>query len=121
MKADEFAQLLRGVDELVRYSQGKAVPGLRVHKAEPPDVKLVRETVKVTQAEFAHIIGVNLRTLQNWEQRRNNPDRTASAYLWAIAELPRQISEAQVVDSRAVDAVGCFIGSQNTELRGPRD
>ena len=89
MKADEFAQLLRGADELVRYSQGKAVPGLRVHKAEPPDVKLVRETVKVTQAEFAHIIGVNLRTLQNWEQKRSRPTGAAHALLRLVASNPK--------------------------------
>ena len=90
MKTDQFAQLLQGVDELVRYSQGKAVPGLRVNKVEPPDIKQVRESVKVTQTEFAHLIGVNVRTLQNWEQKRSRPTGAAHALLRLVANDPKR-------------------------------
>lgn len=90
MKADDFAQLLTGVGELVRYSQGKVVTGLRVHKVEPPDIKQVRESVKVTQTEFAHLIGVNVRTLQNWEQKRSRPRGAAHALLRLVASDPKR-------------------------------
>lgn len=60
------------------------------------NAKTIRERLGMSQNEFSHAYGIPLDTLQNWEQRRTNPDRTASAYLWAIEELPKQISRAQL-------------------------
>jgi transcriptional regulator with XRE-family HTH domain len=43
---------------------------LRVYEFPDPDVRAIRKGAAVSQAEFARLIGINVRTLQNWEQGR---------------------------------------------------
>ena len=94
-KHSEFVKdLLDGLQEATDYIKGKPT-NTRITKYVFADAKAIREKLGMSQSEFCKTYGIPLNTLQNWEQRRNNPDHTASAYLWAIAELPRQISEAQ--------------------------
>jgi putative transcriptional regulator len=59
------------------------------------DAKAIREGLGMSQAEFSRACGIPVKTLQHWEQRRHNLDRTASAYLWTIEEFPDQVREAQ--------------------------
>ena len=40
---------------------------------------------------FAKLIGVNLRTLQNWEQNRTQPTGPAKALLKIVASNPKAI------------------------------
>ena len=47
---------------------GKTVRGVRITELPAPDVRTIREAAKISQRQFAKLIGVNLRTLQNWEQ-----------------------------------------------------
>lgn len=37
------------------------------------DIKAIREKAVLTQAEFAQLIKVSLRTVQSWEQGRSEP------------------------------------------------
>lgn len=50
-----------------------------------------RVTSLVSQSELAKLIGVNLRTLQNWEQRRMQPTGPARALLKIVASNPKAI------------------------------
>lgn len=59
------------------------------------DAKAIRESVCMSQSEFSRAYGIPLKTLQHWEQRRHNPDSTASAYLWTIEEFPDHVRQAQ--------------------------
>ena len=56
-----------------------------------PDVRAIREAAQISQSQFAKLIGVNLRTLQNWEQHRTQPTGTASALLKIVASNPKAI------------------------------
>jgi putative transcriptional regulator len=38
-----------------------------------PDVKQIRERYELSQNEFAALLGVSVKTLQNWEQGRRSP------------------------------------------------
>jgi len=94
-KSDDFAKdLLYGLQEAADYINGKPANS-RTTDYVFADAKAIRKQLGMSQSELCKTYGIPLNTLQNWEQRRSNPDRTASAYLWAIAELPRQISETQ--------------------------
>jgi DNA-binding transcriptional regulator YiaG len=46
---------------------------------EKLNVKRIRGTL--TQAEFAELLGVSIRTLQDWEQGRHAPNASAVALL----------------------------------------
>ena len=50
----------------------KGVRGSRTKELTEPDIRAFRETAKISQTQFAKLIGVNVRTLQNWEQNRTS-------------------------------------------------
>lgn len=45
----------------------------------------------ISQSQFAKLIGVNLRTLQYWEQQRTQPTGPARARLKIVASNPKAI------------------------------
>ena len=66
----------------------------RVYEVKPPDIRMVRERLDVSQGDFAVMIGVSTRTLQNWEQGRRQPEGPAKALLRIAARNPRAVLEA---------------------------
>ena len=42
-------------------------------RVREPNVRAIRRKSELSQSQFAALIGVNLRTLQNWEQGRTRP------------------------------------------------
>jgi putative transcriptional regulator len=94
MDKKHFDQLVRGVREMKRHIAGKTVSGARMHRLDEPDVRSIREAAKISQAHFAKLIGVNLRTLQNWEQQRTRPTGPARALLKIVASDPKSAIEA---------------------------
>jgi putative transcriptional regulator len=94
MDKAHFEQLIHGVREMKRHLTGKRVRGARITRLDAPDVQAMRKAAKVSQAQFAKLIGVNLRTLQNWEQRRTRPTGPARALLKIVASNPKSAIEA---------------------------
>ncbi|MDD4940362.1 MAG: NadS family protein [Candidatus Omnitrophica bacterium] len=72
MKKNDFNDLLRSVDQMKMIKAGRMKPG-RVSKFQPILVKRIRRKLHASQAEFAHLIGISVDTLQNWEQGRRRP------------------------------------------------
>ncbi|OGA52238.1 MAG: hypothetical protein A3G24_13770 [Betaproteobacteria bacterium RIFCSPLOWO2_12_FULL_62_13] len=60
-------------------------------KRPDADVRTIREAAQISQSQFAKLIGVNLRTLQNWEQQRTRPTGPARALLKIVASNPKAI------------------------------
>lgn len=94
MDKQHFDQLVKGVREMRRHMAGKPVRGVRTTVLSEPDVRAIREAAKISQSQFARLIGVNLRTLQNWEQHRTRPTGPARALLKIVASDPRAAIEA---------------------------
>ena len=94
MDKQHFDQLVKGVREMKRHMTGKPVRGARTTEWVEPDVRAIREAAKISQSHFAKLIGVNLRTLQNWEQRRTRPTGPARALLKIVASDPKSAVEA---------------------------
>jgi putative transcriptional regulator len=80
--------LIAGMSEAVAIAEGKK-PAARVHVVEVPDVRAIREHLRMSQQEFAHAYRIPLATVKNWEQGRRRPDAPAAAYLQVIARRPR--------------------------------
>ncbi|MDP2820228.1 MAG: helix-turn-helix domain-containing protein [Polaromonas sp.] len=74
-----------------RHIAGKIVRGAIVEEVPTPDVRVIREAAHISQSQFAKLIGVNLRTLQNWEQHRTRPTGPARALLKIVASNPKAI------------------------------
>jgi putative transcriptional regulator len=68
------------------------VRGAKVTELLEPDVRSIREAAQITQSQFARLIGVNLRTLQNWEQQRTKPTGPARALLKIVASDPKALA-----------------------------
>jgi len=86
-------ELVQSLVVAVRHAEGRK-KAARVHIIEVPDVKAIREHLRLSQNEFARAYRIPLATLKNWEQGRRQPDAPAAAYLQAIARRPKAIREA---------------------------
>ena len=94
MDKQHFEQLIKGVREMKRHVAGKTVRGVRVTEITEPNIRGIREAAKISQTQFAKLIGVNVRTLQNWEQNRTRPAGPARALLKIVASNPKAAIEA---------------------------
>ena len=94
MDKQHFDQLVKGVREMKRHMAGKSVRGARTTSVDDPDVRAIRKAADISQSQFAKLIGVNLRTLQNWEQHRTRPTGPARALLKIVASNPKSAIEA---------------------------
>lgn len=68
----------------------------RVTQVKISDAAEARATVGLTQAEFAHLLGVSTRTLQDWEQGRRQPTGAAKTLLRVVAKHPDILRELQM-------------------------
>ena len=93
MKKAAFEELVTSVRQAGAIRRGKRRPG-RVREFAPVDVTAIRHRLGKSQAEFAHMIGVSLGTLQNWEQGRRRPVGPARALLKVAADNPEAVAEA---------------------------
>ncbi len=58
------------------------------------DIKALREKLELSQNEFANLIQVNVRTLQNWEQGHRQPTGPAVALLKLVEKSPETVLAA---------------------------
>ncbi|MDB5397738.1 MAG: helix-turn-helix protein [Rhodospirillales bacterium] len=58
------------------------------------DIRDLRQRLGLSQSTFAQRFGVNLRTLQEWEQGRRAPDQIARSYLRVISLDPDAVARA---------------------------
>jgi putative transcriptional regulator len=66
----------------------------RVSNPRPPDVRLIRRKLRLSQAEFASRFGFSIRTVQEWEQGRSAPDGPARILLRVIEKSPKVVERA---------------------------
>ncbi len=88
MKVKMFEELLESVRE------GGAILRDRRKSAEAVGVRAIREKTSLSQSEFADLIGVSVKTIQNWEQDRRRPTGPAAALLRIISHAPELAVEA---------------------------
>jgi putative transcriptional regulator len=93
MKKKDFEELLKSIDEARDIHAGKREPS-RVFKFEPVMVKNTRKKLRISQTKFAHLIGVSVDTLQNWEQGRRRPEGPALALLKVAEAAPETVMKA---------------------------
>ncbi len=86
-KRDIGQEILEGIHDIKAYKAGEKV--LRVHTLkEPPPPKEIRTRLKLSQKAFAGLMGVSLRTVQDWEQGRRKPSGPAVALLRIADQKP---------------------------------
>ena len=93
MKDAGFQELLTSIEDARAIKAGTRKPS-RVIRFDPLEVKAIRKKFRVSQTQFAYIIGVSPATLRNWEQGRTYPEGAARVLLKMAAKRPQSILEA---------------------------
>jgi putative transcriptional regulator len=88
MKSEMFEELLRSVREAGAILRGQKAPSRRIVIGSS-GVRAIRKRTRLSQSEFADLIGVSVKTLQNWEQDRRRPTGPAAALLRIISREPQ--------------------------------
>jgi putative transcriptional regulator len=88
-----FAELLENVHEAKAIMRGEKKPA-RVTRLEPESPRAVRARLRLSQAQFARLLGISPGTLQNWEQGRRKPTGAAKVLIKVAAHHPRIVLKA---------------------------
>lgn len=78
-------EILQGLREIKRGDYGRVMT--------VPSVTSIREKTGLSQARFAQLLGVSVRTLQDWEQGRRAPSGAAKTLLMIADKNPRALLE----------------------------
>ncbi len=76
-------EILEGLRQLKQGEHGRIIT--------VPSVASVREKTGLPQSRFAELLGVSVRTLQEWEQGRRVPSGAARTLLLIAARNPRAL------------------------------
>lgn len=76
-------EILDGLREIKRGEYGRVV--------NVPDVAKIREKTRLSQSRFAELLGVSVRTLQDWEQGRRAPSGAARTLLLIADKDPKAL------------------------------
>jgi len=86
-KRDIGQEIFNGI-RAIKSGKGKR------HVIMLSDVHAIRESMDLSQSAFAAMLGVSLRTLQDWEQGRSKPSGPALSLLKVAAKRSDAIREA---------------------------
>jgi len=84
-KRDIGSEILEGIRELKESKSGRVV--------NVPGVAEIREKTGLSQSRFAILLGVSVRTLQDWEQGRRAPSGAARTLLLVADKNPKALLE----------------------------
>ena len=90
MKTDLYEELVESVREGGKILRKKRKAS-RTFRVTEPDVAAVRLRYDLSQPEFAALLGISVRTLQNWEQGRRQPQGAARVLLRVAALHPEAV------------------------------
>ncbi len=79
-KRDLGLEILEGIREIKRGEHGRVI--------NVPSISSIRENTGLSQSQFARLLGVSVRTLQEWEQGRRAPSGAARTLLLIAAKNP---------------------------------
>lgn len=85
-------EILEGIREFKAFKEGKVKLVMR-KLSNPSHPKTIRNKLNLSQAAFAGLMGVSVRTLQDWEQDRREPSGPAKSLLRIAEQHPEVFLE----------------------------
>lgn len=92
MKDELFKELVASVREGGAILRGESTPS-RKFVIDAPNIRDIRTNYKLSQGQFAALLGISVATLQNWEQGRRVPKGAARVLLQVAAKHPETVWE----------------------------
>ena len=84
-----FERLVKSTEQAIEISEGKIKPNRTFTFELPDDIKAIRRNkLHMSQDKFAAMLGVSVRTLQEWEQGRRKPSGAAKSLLKIASYAP---------------------------------
>lgn len=80
------AEILQGIRQIKAGKSGRV--------STLPSVSRIRERIGLSQSQFAKLMGVSVRTLQDWEQGRRTPSGPARTLLMVAERNPKALLAA---------------------------
>ena len=80
-------EILEGLQEIKQFKAGELELKTRELR-EPSNPKVIREKLSISQSTFAALMGVSIRTVQDWEQGRRSPSGPAKSLLRIAEQYP---------------------------------
>ncbi len=95
MNEKQFAELVQSVKEMQAIRTGRMKPS-RVFEVPDPDARAIRSRFKLSQMEFAGLLGISVGTLRNWEQGLRRPEGPARVLLHVVELHPDAVRDASM-------------------------
>lgn len=101
MKKETFDRLTKSLEQMTEIRAGRMKAGrvtrmktANVLVISPARIKAIRESIGLSQADFAALLNIPAATLRNWEQGRTEPDGPAKALLRVAESKPKAVLDA---------------------------
>lgn len=87
-------RIVEGLEQALAWTRGEN-DRVRVTLVQAPeiDIRKVRQSMGLSQAQFATKFGFPPATLRNWEQGRSRPDAPTRVLLAVIAKHPEAVED----------------------------
>ena len=87
--------LVDAMGEMLADLRGEAPQMVEHHVAvSDVDVRAIREGLGLKRPEFCRRFGLDVRAVQDWEQKRRRPDKAARSLLLVIKSSPAAVESA---------------------------
>lgn len=81
-------ELIQAAKEIKSHKEGKSHP-----KVVSNSIITARNNLKLSQSQFAALLGVSKRTLEQWEQERREPSQAAQRLIQIAIQRPDVLIE----------------------------
>ena len=114
-KASMYERLMKGMKESIAYSRGELSLVTTTLPAPPPPAKprqiaSLRRQCRMSQAVFAAVVNVSVKTVQSWERGARRPSDAALRMLQVIERKPDVVT-------MILAAQGCRVSKRGNDRK----
>ena len=80
------------LEEIKKHKEGEIQLKTTV-LSDPSPAQVIRKKLELSQASFASLMGVSVRTIQDWEQGRRSPKGPAKSLLRVAEQHPEVFAD----------------------------
>ena len=91
-------RILNSTKQALAFAEDQDGHGCVAHIPEEINVRRIRNKLGMSQKAFAEYFGVNLRTVQDWEQGRRAPSGPSRNFLFVIDKEPDAVRRVLMQD-----------------------